>query len=115
MKSPSRARARAPSDAYLQAQPQPSTCGPTARSLATPRTPSRPASLTTDAIKAEGNVLAVACYEYSSASWLRIRTWRLHGLFRSVELSAFRPCRRHIHADTDWDPPHLADRSRWTY
>ena len=60
----------------------------------------------TDAIKTEGNVLAVACYEYSSASWLEDQDfWRLHGLFRSVELNA-RPSAHvaDIHADTDWDP-----------
>ena len=60
----------------------------------------------TDAIKMEGNVLAVACYEYSSASWLEDQDfWRLHGLFRSVELNA-RPSAHvaDIHADTDWDP-----------
>ena len=57
----------------------------------------------TDAIKVDGNVLAVACYEYSSASWLEDQDfWRLHGLFRSVELNARRrprrrpPCRRRL-------------------
>lgn len=35
------------------------------------------------------NLLVVACYEYSSASWLEDQDyWRLHGLFRSVELEA---------------------------
>ena len=35
------------------------------------------------------NVLTVACYEYASASWLEDQDfWRLHGLFRSVELAA---------------------------
>ena len=60
----------------------------------------------TDAIKVDGNVLAVACYEYSSASWLEDQDfWRLHGLFRSVELAA----RPHVHIENtqieaDWDP-----------
>ena len=47
-----------------------------------------------------------SCYEYSSASWLEDQDfWRLHGLFRSVELNA-RPSAHvaDIHADTDWDP-----------
>lgn len=36
-----------------------------------------------------GNVLTVACYEYATASWLEDQDfWRLHGLFRSVELTA---------------------------
>ena len=59
----------------------------------------------TDAIKVDGNVLAVACYEYSSASWLEDQDfWRLHGLFRSVELNA-RPAAHvaDLHADADWD------------
>jgi Beta-galactosidase/beta-glucuronidase len=52
------------------------------------------------------NVVAVACYEYSSASWLEDQDfWRLHGLFRSVELAA----RPHVHIENtqieaDWDP-----------
>ncbi len=50
--------------------------------------------------------MAVACYEYSSASWLEDQDfWRLHGLFRSVELAA----RPHVHIENtqieaDWDP-----------
>ena len=59
----------------------------------------------TDAIKVDGNVLAVVCYEYSSASWLEDQDfWRLHGLFRSVELNA-RPAAHiaDLHADADWD------------
>ena len=51
------------------------------------------------------NVVAVACYEYSSASWLEDQDfWRLHGLFRSVELAA-RP-RIHVEdmrVEADWD------------
>ena len=52
------------------------------------------------------NVVAVACYEYSSASWLEDQDfWRLHGLFRSVELAA----QPHVHIEnmqieSDWDP-----------
>lgn len=35
------------------------------------------------------NTLAVACFQYSSASWLEDQDfWRMHGLFRSVELAA---------------------------
>ena len=51
------------------------------------------------------NVVSVACYEYSSASWLEDQDfWRLHGLFRSVELVA-RP-RIHVEdmrVEADWD------------
>ncbi|RSX58160.1 glycoside hydrolase family 2 TIM barrel-domain containing protein [Bifidobacterium samirii] len=44
----------------------------------------------TDALRPDGNVLAVACYEHASASWLEDQDfWRLHGLFRSVELTAY--------------------------
>ena len=44
----------------------------------------------TDALHPERNVLAVACYEHASASWLEDQDfWRLHGLFRSVELTAY--------------------------
>ncbi|PWG59569.1 glycoside hydrolase family 2 TIM barrel-domain containing protein [Bifidobacterium catulorum] len=44
----------------------------------------------TDAVIDGDNVLAVACYEYASASWLEDQDyWRLHGLFRSVELTAW--------------------------
>ena len=43
----------------------------------------------TDLLHDGENVVAVACYEYSSASWLEDQDfWRLHGLFRSVELAA---------------------------
>ncbi|MBT1166515.1 glycoside hydrolase family 2 TIM barrel-domain containing protein [Bifidobacterium simiarum] len=43
----------------------------------------------TEQLTAGENVLAVACYEYSSAVWLEDQDyWRLHGLFRSVELTA---------------------------
>ncbi|WP_243386566.1 glycoside hydrolase family 2 TIM barrel-domain containing protein [Bifidobacterium primatium] len=43
-----------------------------------------------DAIQEGHNVLAVACYEYASASWLEDQDfWRLHGLFRSVGLTAW--------------------------
>lgn len=69
----------------------------------------------TDAIKVDGNVLAVACYEYSSASWLEDQDfWRLHGLFRSVELNA-RPAAHvaDLHADADWDLATSRVRSRW--
>ena len=51
------------------------------------------------------NTLVVACYEYSSASWLEDQDfWRLHGLFRTVELVA----RPHVHVESmqieaDWD------------
>ena len=52
------------------------------------------------------NVVAVACYEYASASWLEDQDyWRLHGLFRSVELAA----QPHVHiedmkVEADWNP-----------
>ncbi|PLS31327.1 beta-galactosidase [Bifidobacterium margollesii] len=40
-------------------------------------------------LQAGENILAVACHEFSSASWLEDQDyWRLHGLFRSVELTA---------------------------
>ncbi|NEG69459.1 glycoside hydrolase family 2 TIM barrel-domain containing protein [Bifidobacterium choloepi] len=40
-------------------------------------------------VRPSGNVLAVACYQYGSASWLEDQDyWRLHGLFRSVHLDA---------------------------
>ncbi len=59
----------------------------------------------TDLLHNGENVVAVACYEYSSASWLEDQDyWRLHGLFRSVELAA----QPHVHIDnmqieTDYD------------
>ena len=41
----------------------------------------------TDLLHDGENVVAVACYEYSSASWLEDQDfWRLHGLFRPVRL-----------------------------
>ncbi len=50
----------------------------------------------TDLLHDGENVVAVACYEYSSASWLEDQDfWRLHGLFRSVELAA----QPHVHVD----------------
>lgn len=43
----------------------------------------------TDAIQEGHNTLAVACFEFSSAAWLEDQDfWRLHGLYRSVELTA---------------------------
>ena len=59
----------------------------------------------TDLLHDGKNVVAVACYEYSSASWLEDQDfWRLHGLFRSVELTA----QPHVHVvnmqlEADWD------------
>ena len=59
----------------------------------------------TDLLHDGENVVAVACYEYSSASWLEDQDfWRLHGLFRSVELAA----QPHVHVENmqleaDWD------------
>ncbi|MCB4900759.1 glycoside hydrolase family 2 TIM barrel-domain containing protein [Bifidobacterium pseudocatenulatum] len=59
----------------------------------------------TDLLHDGENVVAVACYEYSSASWLEDQDfWRLHGLFRSVELTA----QPHVHVvnmqlEADWD------------
>lgn len=59
----------------------------------------------TDALRDGENLLAVACFEYSSASWLEDQDcWRFHGLFRSVELDV-RP-RAHVRdvvALADWD------------
>ena len=61
----------------------------------------------TEALNVDGdNVLTVACYEYASASWLEDQDyWRLHGLFRSVELAA----QPHVHiedmkVEADWNP-----------
>ena len=60
----------------------------------------------TEALHDGENVVAVACYEYSSASWLEDQDyWRLHGLFRSVELAA----QPHVHiedmkVEADWNP-----------
>ncbi len=43
------------------------------------------------------HTLTIACYEYSSASWLEDQDfWRLHGLFRTVELAA----QPHTHVET---------------
>ena len=59
----------------------------------------------TDLLHDGENVVAVACYEYSSASWLEDQDfWRLHGLFRSVELTA----QPHVHVENmqleaDWN------------
>ena len=59
----------------------------------------------TDLLHDGENVVAVACYECSSASWLEDQDfWRLHGLFRSVELTA----QPHVHVvnmqlEADWD------------
>ena len=54
------------------------------------------------------NVVAVACYEYSSASWLEDQDfWRLHGLFRSVELAA----QPHVHIEEHADRIRLGSRS----
>ena len=60
----------------------------------------------TEALHDGDNVVAVACYEYASASWLEDQDyWRLHGLFRSVELAA----QPHVHikdmkVEADWNP-----------
>lgn len=59
----------------------------------------------TDALGEEGNTLAVACFQYSSASWLEDQDcWRFHGLFRGVRLDV-RPCVhvRDMQATADWD------------
>ena len=59
----------------------------------------------TDLLHDGENTLAVACFEYSSASWLEDQDfWRLHGLFRTVELIA----RPHVHVESmqleaDWN------------
>lgn len=59
----------------------------------------------TAALREEGNVLAIACFQYSSASWLEDQDcWRFHGLFRGVHLDV-RP-RAHVRdmqATADWD------------
>lgn len=49
--------------------------------------------------------LIVACYQYSSASWLEDQdSWRFHGLFRSVYLAALPACHlEHVAIDTDYD------------
>lgn len=59
----------------------------------------------TQFLREQDNTLVVACYEFSSASWLEDQDyWRLHGLFRSVELSA-QPCVHidDIRVDADYD------------
>lgn len=59
----------------------------------------------TDALQTDApNKLIVACYEFSSASWLEDQDfWRLHGLFRSVELSAIPAAHvQDIRAVADW-------------
>lgn len=56
-------------------------------------------------VKNADNILCVACYEYSSASWLEDQDyWRLHGLFRSVELHA-KPVAHvaNLRIDADYD------------
>lgn len=57
---------------------------------------------------AEGNhTLTVACYEYSSASWLEGQdSWRFHGLFRAVNLVA-RPAVSiaSLTVEADYDAP----------
>ncbi|NMM93318.1 glycoside hydrolase family 2 TIM barrel-domain containing protein [Bifidobacterium oedipodis] len=59
-----------------------------------------------DALQAGNNTLVVACYEHSSASWLEDQDfWRLHGLFRSVELTAIPAAHvEDLAVDADWDP-----------
>jgi len=59
----------------------------------------------TDLLHDGENVVAVACYEYSSASWLEDQDfWRLHGLFRSVELTAQpRVHVENMQLEADWD------------
>ena len=43
----------------------------------------------TDALRPGRNVLSVACWQYTTASWLEDQDfWRLHGIFRFVELAA---------------------------
>lgn len=61
----------------------------------------------TDALKPAGNLLAVACFEYSSASWLEDQDyWRLYGLFRSVKLTALEPAHvADVRAVADYDAP----------
>ncbi|HCH21354.1 MAG TPA: beta-galactosidase, partial [Bifidobacterium sp.] len=74
--------------------------------------------VTTDGTAAEAtpteHTLTVACYEYSSASWLEDQDfWRLHGLFRSVELAA-QP-RTHIETmqvEADYDTTGIADTAK---
>ena len=96
-----------PSPSCSTAWPPQSTCGSTACSSAMARTASPPNEFDITEMLHDGeNVVAVACYEYSSASWLEDQDfWRLHGLFRSVELAA----QPHVHIEnmqieSDWDP-----------
>lgn len=59
----------------------------------------------TAALHAGKNTLTVACYEYASASWLEDQDfWRLHGLFRSVQLQV-QPYSHitHMKIDADYD------------
>ena len=59
----------------------------------------------TAALREDGNILTVACYEFASASWLEDQDfWRLHGLFRSVEITA-QPAAHieDLHVTADYD------------
>ncbi|MBT1180545.1 DUF4981 domain-containing protein [Bifidobacterium sp. CP2] len=58
-----------------------------------------------DKLREGANTLVVACYEFASATWLEDQDfWRLHGLFRSVELTAA-PAAHVVdtHVTADWD------------
>ena len=59
-----------------------------------------------DSLRLGGNTLVVACYEHSSASWLEDQDfWRLHGLFRSVELAAMPAAHvEDLAVNADWNP-----------
>ncbi len=59
----------------------------------------------TDALKTTGNTIVVACYEFTSASWLEDQDfWRLHGLFRSVHLDVIPEAHvEHIQINSDYD------------
>ncbi|MFD0705267.1 glycoside hydrolase family 2 TIM barrel-domain containing protein [Alloscardovia venturai] len=59
----------------------------------------------TDIIREKGNSLIVACYEFTSASWLEDQDfWRLHGLFRSVHINVIPAIHvQHIQISADFD------------
>lgn len=58
----------------------------------------------TQFLKDSENSIVVACYEFSSASWLEDQDyWRLHGIFRSVELCAHPSTHiSNLHVDADY-------------
>ena len=97
VRSPQRWKMAAPSASPSTAWPLRSTCGLTAPFVGYGEDGFTPNEFDiTEALHDGENVVAVACYEYASASWLEDQDyWRLHGLFRSVELAA----QPHVHIE----------------